>query len=148
MKLNNQIPNHVIKAADKSFKASKLLDVYRRFFIKAFYSGYKYGSSHTKLRIAYSNYKRNKVEESLNTKQIVYHYYVFDYSTPGIYKIKLTRSQIESIRQKLIDRGYLNKDNEIKDGDVLYYFGFKESNCSWMVYPENLDIQEIKEPIN
>ena len=73
MTLSNQIPNHVIKAADKSFKASKLLDVYRRFFIKAFYAGYKYGSSHTKLRIAYRNYKRNKIEES--AKKLKQEYY-------------------------------------------------------------------------
>lgn len=74
-------------------------------------------------------------------------WYILDYNRCGIYKIEISEEKLTEIIQELIKQGYYDTHSELQDEDVLKYYGFKASECEWMITEEDLNIQMIDEPL-
>ena len=74
-------------------------------------------------------------------------WYIFDYDRCGIYKIEISEDKLTEIVQELIKKGYYDTHSELEDEDILNYYGFKASECSWMITDEDLSIEIINEPL-
>lgn len=58
--------------------------------------------------------------------------YILDYSICGIFYIDLKDYEITE---------------ETSDEDILHHYGFKPSQCSWMLSCEKLNIVDINKPL-
>lgn len=84
-----------------------------------------------------------------------YFIYIFDYSRNGIYKILLSIEKEKEIEKELIDNGYISGKRLMNPEtgtcltyeDILHYYGFKESDCSYMIGDEDLEIKVITKPL-
>lgn len=81
--------------------------------------------------------------------------YIFDYSRYGIYKILLSIEKEKEIEKELIANGYIYDKRLMNPEtgtcltyeDILHYYGFKESDCSYMIGDEDLEIRLITKPL-
>ena len=85
----------------------------------------------------------------MNNSDGIVFIYIFDYSRNGIYKILLSTEKYNEIRKELIERNHLDKysSEPLSYDDILYYYGFKESNCRYMTSDEDLEIRFITKPL-
>lgn len=68
--------------------------------------------------------------------------------------MSLTDEELDALLQKIIDTQYHGDINQVPDEvynmddeEILYWYGFDPTDCSWLITDEDLEIETITEPL-